>query len=365
MNTPSTPRGAQLLTKVGVAGLCAALLLGPLSVVAGATASHQVKRITIGEFARGKTALTAALARQVNQLAATIVRDGVTHVLLEGYTPWHLDNPVMAGRASARAHHVLAYLGRRLQALGDAKVHLTDGGAVSGLFTNHSNDRVVVASFAVPGVNYRVTFDANGGTGTMPAESSNGAAVRSTDTFLCTGYTFAGWNTAAKGSGMSYADAATYPFSASATLYAEWTALAVPTQVLIGTTTTFASTTFSDALARSAFASALTYATTGSNADLLVSSNGVVTTANGPLDVGTYEVSGTVRDALGGTGTWSYTLVVGTSGLLTQTGGVITQTGDVSGVTTDEASSSFTDQLSVSGAVGGSSDGCAALVTRY
>ena len=214
MNTPSTPRGAQLLTKVGVAGLCAALLLGPLSVVAGATASHQVKRITIGEFAHGKTALTAALARQVNQLAATIVRDGVTHVLLEGYTPWHLDNPVMAGRASARAHHVLAYLGRRLQALGDAKVHLTDGGAVSGLFTNHSNDRVVVASFAVPGVNYRVTFDANGGTGTMPAESSNGAAVRSTDTFLCTGYTFAGWNTAAKGSGMSYADAATYPFSA-------------------------------------------------------------------------------------------------------------------------------------------------------
>jgi len=40
------------------------------------------------------------------------------------------------------------------------------------------------------------------------------------------GYTFAGWNTAADGSGTDYASEATYPLPTSGTdtLYAQWTA---------------------------------------------------------------------------------------------------------------------------------------------
>jgi uncharacterized repeat protein (TIGR02543 family) len=69
-----------------------------------------------------------------------------------------------------------------------------------------------------------VTFDPNGGTGSMTNQSSCGAANLTGNAFTRTGYTFAGWNTAANGSGTAYANGASYPFTASATLYAQWTA---------------------------------------------------------------------------------------------------------------------------------------------
>ncbi|MEY3733844.1 MAG: hypothetical protein RL347_1203, partial [Actinomycetota bacterium] len=69
---------------------------------------------------------------------------------------------------------------------------------------------------------YTVTFDANGGTGTMVPQSSTTAAALAANTFTRGGYTFTGWNTAANGSGTAYANGATYPFTASTTLYAQW-----------------------------------------------------------------------------------------------------------------------------------------------
>jgi uncharacterized repeat protein (TIGR02543 family) len=42
------------------------------------------------------------------------------------------------------------------------------------------------------------------------------------NTFTRAGYTFSGWNTAANGSGTAYANGASYPFTADATLYAQW-----------------------------------------------------------------------------------------------------------------------------------------------
>ena len=47
--------------------------------------------------------------------------------------------------------------------------------------------------------------------------SNSGSLVR-------TGYTFDGWNTAADGSGTSYAERALYGVDAAVTLYAKWTA---------------------------------------------------------------------------------------------------------------------------------------------
>jgi hypothetical protein len=77
---------------------------------------------------------------------------------------------------------------------------------------------------------YSVTFDANGGTGapasqtkihgtnlTLSATSPTRATVGSTQ------YAFAGWNTAANGSGTSYSAGATYTLNAPLSLFAQWT----------------------------------------------------------------------------------------------------------------------------------------------
>jgi hypothetical protein len=83
---------------------------------------------------------------------------------------------------------------------------------------------VVIDIAALP--SFTVTFNNNGGTGSLTAQTNNVAAALSlfsTGTMANAGYTFMGWNTAANGSGTAYADGASYPFTASATLYAQWT----------------------------------------------------------------------------------------------------------------------------------------------
>jgi uncharacterized repeat protein (TIGR02543 family) len=77
----------------------------------------------------------------------------------------------------------------------------------------------IVITYEVP----TVTFNSNGGTGTMTAQSATSATALTSNTFTRSGYTFSGWNTLADGSGTSYANGASYPFSASTTLYAQWT----------------------------------------------------------------------------------------------------------------------------------------------
>lgn len=71
---------------------------------------------------------------------------------------------------------------------------------------------------------HTVTFDANGGSGTMEAQEANIPTALKKNAFERTGYTFAGWNTKADGTGTAYADEATYDFTADLTLYAQWTA---------------------------------------------------------------------------------------------------------------------------------------------
>jgi len=58
-----------------------------------------------------------------------------------------------------------------------------------------------------------------------------------------TGYTFAGWNTATGGSGTAYANSASYPFAASTTLYARWTAAVINGQCGTVAATAFVPTT--------------------------------------------------------------------------------------------------------------------------
>jgi uncharacterized repeat protein (TIGR02543 family) len=72
---------------------------------------------------------------------------------------------------------------------------------------------------------YTVTFDANTGSGTMTSETEpyNTSTALTLNSFIKTGYSFNGWNTLANDTGIAYADGAAYPFTASTTLYAQWT----------------------------------------------------------------------------------------------------------------------------------------------
>ena len=76
---------------------------------------------------------------------------------------------------------------------------------------------------------YTVTYNANGGTGTMANQelTYDKAATLNANTFKRTGYRFNGWNTKADGTGTSYADKAsvknlTASNGGTVTLYAKW-----------------------------------------------------------------------------------------------------------------------------------------------
>ena len=100
----------------------------------------------------------------------------------------------------------------------------SDGYCEAGGFYKDGSGNI--QAFVVDDVFYAVTFDANGGSGTMSAESyaAGVAKALTANAFTFTGYTFTGWNTAANGSGTAYTDGATYPFNANVTLYAQWSA---------------------------------------------------------------------------------------------------------------------------------------------
>ena len=73
------------------------------------------------------------------------------------------------------------------------------------------------------GGGYIVTFNANGGSGSMANEGPySSPTALTTNSYTYTGHAFTGWNTAANGSGTAYANGASFPFSANATLYAQW-----------------------------------------------------------------------------------------------------------------------------------------------
>lgn len=71
---------------------------------------------------------------------------------------------------------------------------------------------------------YKITFNANGGSGTMLSMTCyDGVSYTlSANVFTKDGYYFAGWNTKADGSGTSYLDGASVAVKDNMTLYAQW-----------------------------------------------------------------------------------------------------------------------------------------------
>ena len=107
-----------------------------------------------------------------------------------------------------------------------AKLHNADG-TYTGTAGSKAGDTYVYANgkWALKGNEIAITFDPNGGAGSMEPMSVNpGVGNKLTgNTFTRENYTFTGWNTAKDGTGMAYADGDTVNFSADTTLYAQWT----------------------------------------------------------------------------------------------------------------------------------------------
>ena len=73
-------------------------------------------------------------------------------------------------------------------------------------------------------ITYIITFDSNGGSGIMSAQTFTSGIAQSlkTNTFTKSGYNFAGWNTEANGSGTAYTNGQRIAVSSNMTLYAQW-----------------------------------------------------------------------------------------------------------------------------------------------
>lgn len=91
-------------------------------------------------------------------------------------------------------------------------------------------DNVTISGTIIPS-NYNVTYNGNSNsTGSVPTDATNyssGATVTvlgNTGTLARTGYSFAGWNTMANGSGTDRAAGSTFTISANSTLFAKWSA---------------------------------------------------------------------------------------------------------------------------------------------
>ena len=113
-------------------------------------------------------------------------------------------------------------------ALGDYSV-ICSGPATSTQLDDGTNTDLYTFTygtynFSIVAPSHAVTFDPNGGTGTMAPQSSNAPATLSSNTFTRPGYSFGNWNTLSNGTGSPHADGELFDFASDLTLFAQWSA---------------------------------------------------------------------------------------------------------------------------------------------
>jgi uncharacterized repeat protein (TIGR02543 family) len=160
----------------------------------------------------------------------------------QGVTVTYLGNGETSGAAPAPTNYVSGttftvasnsgnlakngyiFAGWNTQADGNG-VNYTAG---SGAMTLGSENVTLYAKWSFN--SYSVTYDGNGSTGgSVPVTASYNygttvTASNNTGSLARTGYSFAGWNTAANGSGTSFAaGSGTFTITSNVTLYAQWT----------------------------------------------------------------------------------------------------------------------------------------------
>ncbi len=107
----------------------------------------------------------------------------------------------------------------------DATIEYTDGAMFKDTFSGAKTD---VTLKAVWEDGYRITFDANGGTGTMDQQNiTKDAADKyianlNENTFERSGFLFKGWSESATGNSTIIEDKASYEATKQTTLYAQW-----------------------------------------------------------------------------------------------------------------------------------------------
>jgi hypothetical protein len=132
-----------------------------------------------------------------------------------------------------------------------SKTGLTQSTTYTGTITvTSSTGNTATASYSLrtsdPAANYTLSYNANGGTGTMADTVGNGSVTLRANSFTRTNCTFSGWATSS-GGGVVYSNQGAYTLSATATLYAKWAAVAnsatAPTVSFTGTSGSGSSTT--------------------------------------------------------------------------------------------------------------------------
>ena len=103
-------------------------------------------------------------------------------------------------------------------------------GSVSSMLSAVYSPVYLKAVWETEPVNYTLSYNANGGSGSMSSQTvTEGQSTKlKTNTFTKTGYYFTGWNTKADGSGTGYSDGAYATFYSNTTLYAQWQKYADP-----------------------------------------------------------------------------------------------------------------------------------------
>ena len=100
-----------------------------------------------------------------------------------------------------------------------ANSDLSTGGVVTTIGTSEYGAKEFWAKWTEN--TYTVTYNANGGTGSMETTVGRYVYLRE-NTFTYDGHIFMGWNTATNGSGISYNDEDEVELTADMTLYAQW-----------------------------------------------------------------------------------------------------------------------------------------------
>jgi uncharacterized repeat protein (TIGR02543 family) len=100
------------------------------------------------------------------------------------------------------------------------RITLYGNGAANGTFYVFSTGLQIGGAVVAAG--NTVTFNNNGGSGSMTNQTASASTALSSNLFTRSGYYFSGWNTASDGSGTTYTDGASYSFTSDVTLYAQW-----------------------------------------------------------------------------------------------------------------------------------------------
>ena len=98
--------------------------------------------------------------------------------------------------------------------------HIENGNTVQG---TSGLPKIYLYTEAPEGETYTLSYDANGGTGSMSSQTNKTTYTVKSNSFTKEGYEFTKWNTKADGTGTDYEPGASITITEDTTLYAQWT----------------------------------------------------------------------------------------------------------------------------------------------